>query len=101
LLGVFTERSALHLAIDEFMEAEIIRILIKFGANSRSTMTEIKDGVSSYFDCWQRLESIRSVCSDPLAGEAAKLANLEWCGRTFTQEWWSICEFDFFFHDTI
>ncbi len=86
--GVLHERNPLHLAIDEFMDAEVMRILIKFGSNCRSTMTEIKDGNCSSFDCRQRLESIRSSCNDPLTGEAAKMVHLEWCGRTFSHEWW-------------
>jgi hypothetical protein len=86
-LGVFHERSALHLAIDEFLEPEVISVLIKFGADPRSTMTQVKDGCTSSFDCLQRLECIRAACNHPSSGESERLAHLDWCGRTFSHEW--------------
>jgi hypothetical protein len=86
-LGVFHERSALHLAIDDFLEPDIISVLIKFGADARAKMTQIKDGSISLFDCSQRLEYIRATCCHPSTREAQKSANLDWCGRTFSQEW--------------
>jgi hypothetical protein len=86
-LGVFYERSPLHLAIDEFLQPEVITVLIKFGAQSCSRMTMIKDDTLSCFDCLQRLEYIRAACNHPSTGEAEKLAHLNWCGRTFSQEW--------------
>jgi hypothetical protein len=89
-LGVFHERSPLHLAIDDFLEPEVIEALVKFGADARSKMTEIKDGSISIFDCSQRLEYVRTACSHPSSRETENLAHLDWCGRTFSQEW---CQF--------
>jgi hypothetical protein len=86
-LGVFHERSALHLAIDEFLEPEVISVLIRFGADSRSKMTQVKDGCTSSFDCLQRLECIRAACNHPSSGNCERLAHLDWCGRTFSHEW--------------
>jgi hypothetical protein len=86
-MGVFHERSALHLAIDEFLDADVISVLINFGADCHSIMTEIEDNSVSTFDCFQRLEHIRATCNHPSSGESEKLAHLNWCGRTFTNEW--------------
>jgi hypothetical protein len=86
-MGVFHERSALHLAIDEFLDADVIGLLIKFGADCHSIMTQIEDNSVSTFDCFQRLEHIRATCNHPSSGESEKLAHLNWCGRTFTNEW--------------
>jgi hypothetical protein len=85
--GIFLERSALHLALDEFLGPEVLDVLIKYGADPRSVMTQVKNGSISNFDCSQRLESIRAMCNDASSGETEKLAHLDWCGRTFTQEW--------------
>jgi hypothetical protein len=85
--GVFHERSALHLAIDEFLEPDIIQVLINHGADCHSIMTQIEDSSISTFDCFQRLEHIRATCIHPSSGETEKLAHLNWCGRTFTNEW--------------
>ena len=87
-LGVIHERSALHLAIDEFLEPEVISVLLRFGADSRSTMSQNKDGCVSSYDCSQRLDYHRAACNDPSSGEKERLAHLDWCGRTFTQEWY-------------
>ena len=86
-LGVFRERSALHLAIDEFLDPEVINGLIRYGADSRCTMSEVKDGSVLSFNCFQRLEHIRAACNHPSSGDNERASHLEWCGRTFTQEW--------------